>query len=284
MKEHVLSHNLNALKYAETISKQIEEICAPLFLNLGFTIFAYIKVMPDGRMLHLNSNSDWTKVFFEREFYNEDDCFHKLRSLVSKEGDKTFILSGTPQGKHPSTLYDFNIWNTYSIYKKREGFVEGWAFGTTRENKNILDIYLKNPFILNIFTLYFSEKAFDFTTNAHESNFIRTEKSFSETVEVTEDEINLFISTIIPNRFPIKFKGQKIVFSRREVECLTLLSSGYSVKETANLLKISSRTIESHIDKMKLKTNTCHKSELLRMYLDNFDIYEIKKLYKMLAK
>jgi len=284
MKKNAFSTNLKAFKYAEATSRKIEEICTPLFLNLGFTIFAYIKVMPDGRMLHLNSNANWTKIFFEKEFYNEDDCFHRIRSLVSREGDRTFILSGKPQGKHPSTLYEFNIWNTYSIYKKRENYVEGWAFGTSKYRENIIDIYLKNPSILHIFTLYFSEKAFDFTTNAEEYNLIRTERNLSQIIDGNGSTINHFLHTILPNRFPIKFKDKKIVFSKREIECLSLLSSGHSVKETAKILGLSPRTVEDHINKMKWKIRVYNKNELIKIYLDNFDNYEIRKIYKMLKK
>jgi len=280
MEKEVFSHNLNALKYAEETSKKIELICSPLFLNLGFTVFAYIKVLSDGRMLHLNSNPNWTKIFFENEFYNEDDCFHRIRKLVSSEGDKTFILSGPPAGKHLSALYDFNIWNTYSIYKKREGYVEGWAFGTSRDKEDVINLYLKNSFIFNVFTLYFAEKAFDFTANAEDCNLIKTKKSIN-TIEAIDDGcIDRFLDRILPTRFPIKFRGKKIIFSKREIECLSLLSSGHSVKETAALLGISPRTAEDHINKMKLKIESYSKNDLIRMYLDNFDNGEIKRIYK----
>jgi LuxR family quorum-sensing system transcriptional regulator SolR len=284
MKNTIHSQNLMAFKYAETVSSKIKDVCLPLFLNFGFTIFAYIKVFPDGKMLHLNSDQDWTKLFFENEFYNEDDCFHNIRSLVMREGDRNFILSGNPQGKHVSTLFNNNIWNTYSIYKKRKNYVEGWAFGTTRDNLSALDFYRKHPMIFNLFTLYFNEKAFDFTCGADDRNLIHTEKTWRDPVDAIDDNLNDFFSLIFPKRFPINFKGKKVVFSRREIECLGLMATGYSSKEASKLLEISLRTIESHIDKMKRKLNVNNKNELIRMYLDNFDSNEINKIYKNLIK
>jgi len=45
-------------------------------------------------------------------------------------------------------------------------------------------------------------------------------------------------------------------FSTREQECLKLLANGHSVREIGELLSISKRTAEAHINRIKIKTKT----------------------------
>ncbi len=52
------------------------------------------------------------------------------------------------------------------------------------------------------------------------------------------------------------------LFSRRETDCINLLLYGYSYKNIANKLNLSSRTVESYIESIKLKLN-CHNKQIL---------------------
>lgn len=52
-----------------------------------------------------------------------------------------------------------------------------------------------------------------------------------------------------------------LTLSRRQLECLYHMLLGYTVKETARVLKISPRTVETHIDVLKKKFNCQRKIE-----------------------
>lgn len=56
----------------------------------------------------------------------------------------------------------------------------------------------------------------------------------------------------------------KFSFTRREAECFYLLAYGGSMKAMAQILKLSPRTIEMYIAKIKQKTGITYKSELTR--------------------
>jgi DNA-binding CsgD family transcriptional regulator len=53
------------------------------------------------------------------------------------------------------------------------------------------------------------------------------------------------------------------ILSKRETECLYWLLRGKSVKETAKLMGISPRTVETHMETIKRKLNCATKSELI---------------------
>lgn len=70
----------------------------------------------------------------------------------------------------------------------------------------------------------------------------------------------------------------------RERECLAHFSTGKTYKETATIMGISPRTIETYVKKLMNKFNCYSKSKLVNIYLSSFlfeeRAYEIqKKLY-----
>lgn len=56
---------------------------------------------------------------------------------------------------------------------------------------------------------------------------------------------------------------ESILLSKREWECATLILAGKTSKEIARVLKLSHRTIEDYIYRMKKKLNCKNKSELI---------------------
>jgi DNA-binding CsgD family transcriptional regulator len=65
------------------------------------------------------------------------------------------------------------------------------------------------------------------------------------------------------NEFHLQINGEYIAISKRESQCLALLSQGKTAKEIAKKLDISHRTIETYYDKMREKTHSNTRMELL---------------------
>ncbi len=54
-----------------------------------------------------------------------------------------------------------------------------------------------------------------------------------------------------------------VMLTKREHDVLQLLARGYSAKEVALNLAITPRTVESHIDKIRLKTRTRNRTHMV---------------------
>ena len=54
-----------------------------------------------------------------------------------------------------------------------------------------------------------------------------------------------------------------VMLTKREHDVLQLLARGYSAKEVALNLAIAPRTVESHIDKIRLKTRTRNRTHMV---------------------
>ncbi|MBL8676913.1 MAG: helix-turn-helix transcriptional regulator, partial [Alphaproteobacteria bacterium] len=62
----------------------------------------------------------------------------------------------------------------------------------------------------------------------------------------------------------------ELQLSQREYECLKNLLIGKTMKETAQELKLSPRTIESYLNNIKIKINAHTKSEIIEYFKNDF--------------
>jgi len=78
-------------------------------------------------------------------------------------------------------------------------------------------------------------------------------------------EISLPIQ-IHGKKFYIYSKQGKIMLSRREIECLQCLLDGLTAKDTAKLLFLSKRTVETYIANIKYKLDCRKKGEIFKLF------------------
>lgn len=64
--------------------------------------------------------------------------------------------------------------------------------------------------------------------------------------------------------------SKKDILTNRELDCLIMLAKGQTAKETARELDISPRTVETHLENIKIKFNARNKTEMLAIFLSCF--------------
>jgi DNA-binding NarL/FixJ family response regulator len=62
-------------------------------------------------------------------------------------------------------------------------------------------------------------------------------------------------------------------FTAREIEVLKALAEGCSSKEAAKRLNVAPRTIESHVERLRLKTNAHNRAGVLMVALSRGAIH-----------
>jgi len=75
---------------------------------------------------------------------------------------------------------------------------------------------------------------------------------------VSKKAANYYLNSQYPN----------LHLTNRQSECLFHLIRGRSAKEIARVLKLSVRTVESHIEDIKNKMDCCHKSEIVEKAIE----------------
>src|SRR5947207_2524234 len=129
------------LELSEIICEKLKTICGPIAQMFGIQTFGYRKFFPDGTSFNTSSNFEWTK-FVQEKFDNTMIPNYEDEVIAALKNEKHYLLrTGEPnrQDIHLSALYDNDIWNTLSLYRKNGDSVEGFYFTSSRNNHKIVE-------------------------------------------------------------------------------------------------------------------------------------------------
>jgi len=245
-------------KYLNTIKK----ISDPLKEKFGITYFARQSVSNDGYWEILGNLPDWLDHSASKEFYQIDSSL--IHPAHYKSG---FIVNSSYSvPEHLKNLITetrdvYDIDHTLCIFEKTSKGGEWYFFGTSAKNHHIVNTYISQINAIYKYIPYFREEAkkildqnLDFKINlSHLKN---------EDFQSPLFKINLFAMKNGIDEILESF-GKRI--SSREKDCLHLLVNGKTVKETAKILRLSPRTIEGYLNRLKEKVGCKHKRELLAL-------------------
>lgn len=270
-----------------TAGDDIDTICQPL-KTLGITFFNYIKNFPNGAQINLSNSASWARHFFDQRFYavgtyeNHPDEYYSGYGLWSTFVHKTI-------SDHASTY--FNIDHGITLIQKSKNISEFYCFGTIRDNRRIINFYLNHIDLLQRFVFYFKEKAkkllnkaeqdktcqilipnhyehkppipqiIKFRQNDNYENYSRLRKAFIQQTKIKHYTIDT------------DDLGE-VTFTDRELEYITYLLQNKTVTAISNDLSLSTRTIESYIEKLKGKLSCTTKKELQKKLKYYFDFLE----------
>jgi DNA-binding CsgD family transcriptional regulator len=278
----------NSLEISEATCKKINPICDPLVQVFGIQTFGYRKFFPDGTCFNTSSNFDWTK-FVQEKFNNTMIPNYEDEVRCALRNEKHFTIrfgEPDPQDIHLSTLYDCDVWNTLSLYRKNGDSIEGFYFTSKRCNYKIIKEYIHNMELFERFTFYFKEKFADILlveemkkASSLTISPLLFEKSLI-TASPEEEIIQNFISDTPIQKLFLSVNGEDTGLTLQEFKCLAWLSRGKTVKEIGRILRLSPRTVESYIENIKYKIRVGSRSQLIDIFDLNF--YNDKFLLKCL--
>jgi DNA-binding CsgD family transcriptional regulator len=183
-----------------------------------------------------------------------------------------------------------DTYNTISNFDYKESsdgmnaYVEYWGFGYLPQLRDAVEFYINNEILFRNFLNHFKYETRHVTLRAERQrmfyyldNFFVAEhestgciSSQQVCVEDRKDSMTSgSLGNIRPKRIDITHNNVNLSISYRQFQCLCYVSSGYSFKEVASLLGISSKSVEFHIYKIKETTRCRYKSDLIEMVKKN---------------
>lgn len=248
----------NFYKYAD----EVRDICQDLLAFTPVNLFCLGRAYDNGDYNAIMTDKMWTYNYLKNDFQQlgvehymasqEKNCY--LWNLTFMQGNcpKTrALLKACEQFKHGSGLI---------IVEKHKDYKEV-CFITTNYDPYKNDPYLsENIPYFKRFILYFKEQLYK-NKKLHEA--------YLQIYKNTITEKPVYFHTNAKINFPIKnyYLGgsfRDIAFSQREAECLKLLHQGKTAKEIARRLNLSPRTVETHLNKIKQKTECQTLHDLLK--------------------
>jgi len=262
--------NASAFDYSQSQASQIIELAKPFLTTFGLTTFIYGRLLYDGRYIFLSTEPEWVKNWYQNIPTISGTSLHTFFQNVPLEGKAYYALWSTvPQDYLVRVNNRFGLWHGFDVYYRLTDSVEGWSFSTSNENSHINQFYLNHLHLLNGFCLYFREKAASLLDISDKRKLAIFQEPANFTYEPSpgiKEDVDLFLSSLFKDGYPLLTKNGNIHLSKRELDCMFYLSQGRTSKEIGRLLGISHRTVDTHMKNIKLKSGNLDTFLILEAY------------------
>ncbi len=256
------------------LSMDLNTICQPLFSTTDITYFTHSIHFKDGAISTLTTCPAWTEHFFKEKYYN--GLYVVQNNISSKTRYMLWSVLPPSQALNDSSQY-FDIDNGITILEFEKECCHCYLFATRRDNIQIANFYLNNLDVLERFILYYKDRAKKIIELAIKNKIVTVNNLNLDDRnlvhhKITDEQKKVYLEKTPIQNYYVSLDNKTIALSRREMDCIKLIAQGKSSTETAALLSISFRTVEKHIENVKLKLD-CHKKSELISKITNFKIY-----------
>lgn len=230
-------------------------VCKELFAETPLEYFSYsITDINAGEYNYISVNPKLNQTQFNENF--------PLLSLYLHPG---YYWSKAFMPPHTMDIYrSINIDNAFYVIKSNDNYVEVFTFGTTNEHPDIVNFYFNNLSVLEMFILHFKEKGKDII-----QDLIKNMHPIDEKLKT------LYYETFLKecmDRHPVvaeKFYNAQtkdwISLSPRERDILVKSAiDGLTAAQIGEALNLSPKTIESHLDNLRVKLSAKTAKGLLK--------------------
>lgn len=246
--------NKDSLDGTLSICHHIKSICDPLY-SMGFNSFGHSIIYQNKSFLNFYTFKDYFGHINNTGLLYEDTPFvnflHHARGIDYLPGSclSTKVLAVARDA------YDFALVGV--IVKKSEESHRVYFLGAPKERRNSMEMmFLNERHKFEEFISYYDSKIYDLEENRKEQKWMLLPSSS----EIALDNH--------PKRTTTAFliDDKNIKLTQRQIECLSLLSQGKSIKVIAQDLNISPHTVSKYFATIKMNTGYHFKTDLLTLY------------------
>lgn len=248
-------------------SDQIKKLTRPLRDHFGIGYFTYHRIDLEGKYTVLLDRPDWAehyvgeKIFLNDPYLRHPSVYQSGMCLIESQGTEEYRQTVMKMGRKVLHMDLGAI-----LIQKSEDHVEFFGFSGGCESCCLTKLYLNDPQLLTSFAIHFKKEVSSILIGLkEESNSLLHLKG--------EDFLNdqpiypdISASSRLAYLADLGLKNEietAAKLSVRERECLKLLIENKSSKETAAILKLSPRTIESYFENIKNKFACWSKQDVL---------------------
>lgn len=237
------------------------------FLNaFGLTHVWVAKMYFDGRYLDLTNDLSWKEKMVQHQFYSElwKYILEPLKLQQSKPIFSGWQAEYTSKPRVFSEIYDHGVKSAVSMTITCSDHVEHYSFGS---NKEILVVNgnLPEQDELMMFYLYLRENILQ---DRKFQNPILGDSGYSFSLGKESNQSKKY-SVPIPSSFSFSCNEKEGSLTQQQIVCLGLLARGYGVKDIAQRVELSPRTVESYIINIKRKYDNPSTAKLITTFNDS---------------
>lgn len=271
------------LQYNNQHEERIKDICSPLKACFDITYFGYCRFFDDGRYLLISNCTPWKEGAFFYDFFFNTEFFKILPQYFSKYEPQHIIWPENGVDQAIEFLKDRKVYNGFNIFKENVGTIECYFFGADHGSSLIKDFYRSHIHTLEDFTHYFHKIAGELVDSTDVARqgifpFIKNQYPQIETIfknTTPWEESIIKFNTLLNSHVEEEINeiGRRHLLTPRELQCLSHFSRGMTAKEIAQRFNLGFRTVETHLNNIRLKTGCHTKRELTYWFEDKFKYF-----------
>ncbi len=232
----------------------VEEYSREFLKFHGFNYFQYLRCYPDGSIICFHNKNDLLKVALEYEFGTQSSFKEEHEKFPSYVFFWDEELADRPVRLVRERA---NIHHGMTIVKRHREYYDMIAFAMPKPRTNALAYYVNHLKGLETFAETFIQSRSDLL-NLHEKERLLAP------VELQDPNRSKICLPDRRIRFDISGRNGPTYVTARELFCLQYLAQNRSYKEISQNLSISSRSIETYLERVKLRTGYSTKEQLFR--------------------
>ncbi|MDQ2993814.1 MAG: LuxR C-terminal-related transcriptional regulator [Pseudomonadota bacterium] len=259
---------------------EVCRLCSPLFSNTPIDYFDYARYYDSGEVVFFGTSPSLFQKSCKSKLLPSSEELY----LFCSSGMRSTILSHTmplsygpdlnPARYEKNILFaaEHSVFHRLYLVERREGYYVNYGFGVTNDSKKIFTYYLNALPLLERFSRYFERHVSTLIANQNNKKkiiipyFDEKKILLNDHFELPFEKVNLNI-TLDGNS---GIAQDHLLISEREKECLGLFSQGYTMRNIADKLRISPRTVEMHMRNIKKKLRIKTKNELMDIWLEYY--------------
>lgn len=249
------------------ISLKLAELCKPLEL-FGIHHFTYLKQFNNGSKISLSNKPKWIEDYYNLNLY-QSSLFENNFAPCESSFNVWFGDYDLDVYKHGKLYY--NTMHSISIIESQSDSCEFYLFSTTPDNEQAIHYLNNHREILYHFILFLKDRGTLLFKSAENNKIILQEKKIKSpqilnfnNQKMEEHRKLFFLTTPIRHFYLNQKEFQDTKLSQREVDCIYYLIQNKTALETAELMNISRRTVESYIENVKVKLSCENKVDIVK--------------------
>ena len=242
---------------------EVKNIVKPLEELLDINYFCFRRIYNNGKHIVLTTNPEWLVRYYNNKYY------------LKKETKKTGAI-----GNFYPVIWDYiidknkfsdnamidarnhNFAHSLSLKYIAQEYMDLYSLSVPIDCNQVNEKYLRYYESIKKFIFYFQSNA-AILINKAEKTPIDTHSSEESKLDNILSEIDKFEQQIKITQLNLNLNGSIIKLTMTETKYLKELALGLSSKGIAKKLNVSTRTVETHIDNLKLKLGVYSKSLII---------------------
>jgi len=230
------------------LSTALKTVASPFLEKLGCHYFQYLKVYRDGSFSYVTTVPSWDEYITDLLCKSNMPAVYSHIDGQTLEKNKFTFLWDPNLPETPIRLArEFNIANGFTFVERYQDFYYMFAFASQTTHTRAIDTYFNSLNEMHEFLQKFQY---------HQRKLINEINQYRVNVPKSRQDCNL--DKMLLNQDPHHL-------SQQELACIKGLAKGHSYKEIAKQLNISHRTVETYLNRVRLRFNLRYKRELISL-------------------